>query len=245
MTNDRVYIHEFIDIRGTHRANYMHHMLANWSPSAQEDRGQQCFGVWAVLGTTGQWPQVCNIWEEPGFDGLAASFEGEAVGPAMQDPKLAKWWQAASEFRRGGFDRVLVPAPEMPTIGEHLAAGERATVFAHETLRCAPGTAPGVLELAGEAAVEAYRPLGWRLVGAWRTAMRDDDEVILLWAIPDWPAWAAGEQAQSEPAVAAWRAQARTHVVDWHRILLVAAELCPWRIGRQPARSDRTDWEEL
>jgi hypothetical protein len=133
----------------------------------------------------------------------------------------------------------------MPTIGEHLAGGERATVFAHEVLRCAPGTAPEILQLAGKAAVEAYRPLGWRLVGAWRTAMRDDDEVILLWAIADWAAWAAGEQAQSEPAVAAWRREARTHVTDWHRILLVAAELCPWRIGRQPARSDRTDWEEL
>ena len=33
--NDKVYIHEFIDIRGHHRADYMHHMLANWSPLAQ------------------------------------------------------------------------------------------------------------------------------------------------------------------------------------------------------------------
>ena len=34
MSNDRAYIHEFIDIRGAHRANYMHHMAANWSPMA-------------------------------------------------------------------------------------------------------------------------------------------------------------------------------------------------------------------
>ena len=45
MSNDRAYIHEFIDIRGAHRANYMHHMAANWSPMAQEDREQSCFGI--------------------------------------------------------------------------------------------------------------------------------------------------------------------------------------------------------
>ena len=28
--NDKVYIHEFIDIIGHNRANYMHHMTANW-----------------------------------------------------------------------------------------------------------------------------------------------------------------------------------------------------------------------
>ena len=78
--NEQAYIHEFIDIRGTHRANYMHHMAANWSPGAQESRNQLLFGIWAVLGSTGPWPQVCNIWEEQGLDGLARSFGGEAVG---------------------------------------------------------------------------------------------------------------------------------------------------------------------
>lgn len=245
MTNDCAYIHEFIDIRGTHRADYMHHMLANWSPNAQEDRNQQCFGVWGVLGSTGAWPQVCNIWEEPSLEALAESFGAEAVGPALQDPKLAKWWQRAAEFRRGGFDRILRPAPWMPTIGESLAAGNRGTVFAHEVLRCLPGSAPDVLAIAGERAVDAYRPLGWSLVGAWTTALRDDDEVILVWNIADWAAWAAGERAQDDGAVLDWRRTARTNVTDWHRTLMVAAALCPWRIGRQPARDDRTDWEEL
>ena len=99
--NDKVYIHEFIDIRGHHRASYMHHMAANWSPIAQERRNQLCYGVWAILGSTGPWPQVLNIWEEPGWEGLAESFGGEAVGAGAQDPILAKWWAKASEFRRG------------------------------------------------------------------------------------------------------------------------------------------------
>ena len=77
--NDKVYIHEFIDILGHNRAKYMHHMTANWSPLAQETRGQKCFGVWATLGSTGPWPQVVNLWEEDGFAGLARSFAAEAV----------------------------------------------------------------------------------------------------------------------------------------------------------------------
>jgi len=243
--NDRAYIHEFIDIRGAHRADYMQHMAANWSPSAQEDRHQLLFGMWAVLGSTGPWPQVCNIWEEPGLDGLARSFSGEATGRGLQDPKLERWWNRAAEFRRGGFDRILLPAPWMPTITESLDAGTRATVFAHELLRCRPGTSPDLLTLARDAAVDAYRRFGWTLVGAWTTAMRDDDEAVLLWALPDWDAWAAAEGAQrDDAAILAWRRAARETVTDWHRILLAAAPLCPFRTGRQPHRDDQIDWED-
>jgi hypothetical protein len=245
MSNDRAYIHEFIDIRGARRADYMHHMTANWSPNAQEERDQFCFGVWGVLGSTGHWPQVCNIWEEAGLDGLASSFAGEAIGAGIQDPKLEKWWNAAAEFRRGGVDRILLPAPWMPTISDSLADGVRAEVFAHEILRCAPGAAHQLLELAGDSAAGALGSFGWRLVGAWSTAMRDDDEVVLLWAIPDWATWALVETAQAtDDGIVAWRTEARSTVSEWRRILLVAAPLCPFRTGRQPTRDDRVDWVE-
>jgi hypothetical protein len=243
--NNRAYIHEFINIRGTHRADYMQHMAANWSPGAQEDRSQLCFGIWAVLGSTGRWPQVCNIWEEQGLDGLARSFSSEATGAGLQDPKLERWWQQAAEFRRGGFDRILLPAPWMPTIEETLATGTRATVFAHEILECEPGAASDLLELARSTATPAYEPFGWRLVGAWSTAMRDDDEIILLWALPDWSGWAAAEAVQrTDEGLLTWRTEARRTTVDWSRILLAAAPLCPFRTGRQPNRDDQIDWQD-
>ena len=243
--NDRAYIHEFIDIRGAHRADYMQHMAANWSPEAQQERNQLLFGMWAVLGSTGHWPQVCNIWEEPGLDGLASSFEREAVGTGLQDPRLERWWNKAAEFRRGGFDRILLPAPWMPTIEESLAAGTRATVFAHEILRCEPDTAVDLLDLANTAARRAYEGFGWQLAGAWSTVMRDDDEAILLWALPDWKSWADAETAQrSDPGLLAWRSDARRVTTDWQRILLVAAPLCPFRTGRQPNRQDQIDWTD-
>ena len=37
---------------------------------------------------------------------------------------------------------------------------------------------------------------GWILAGAWETAMRNESEVFLLWAIPSWEQWASFEQAE-------------------------------------------------
>jgi hypothetical protein len=219
--NDKVYIHEFIDIRGQHRADYVYHMTANYSPIAQEERGQQCYGVWGVVGSTGRWPQVVNLWEENGFDGLAASFAHEFGRPAMQDPKLARWWAEAATYRSGGTDRILVPAPWTRTIGELVAAGVRGEVYAHEQITVPLGAAAGYLDRLGEAVAAGPHPFGWQLAGAWRTALADDSECFVLWAIPSWAAWAAVE------------------LVAARRTLLVDAPLAPMRVGRQPARTDR------
>jgi hypothetical protein len=241
--NDCVYIHEFIDVRGHHRADYMHHMLANWSPTAQEERAQRCFGVWAVLGSTGAWPQTVNMWEHDGWDGLASSFATEAVGKGAQDPTLEKWWAKAAEFRRGGLDRILVPAPWTETITELCGRGVRGAVYAHEMVKVRPGSAGELLERARASAAPALGRHGWELVGAFTTAMVDDDEALLVWAIPSWQQWSSGEQAHAlDDDVRGWRRDAREIVTAWHRILLVDAPLSPLRIGRQPNRDDRTDW---
>lgn len=243
--NDKIYIHEFIDIRGHHRAAYMHHMAANWSPGAQERRNQLCFGVWAVLGSTGAWPQVVNLWEEPGWEGLAESFGGEAVGAGAQDPILAKWWAKASEFRRGGFDRIVEPAPWSKPIMELIADGTRGACYAHELVRVRPGASRDHLELVRERGAEAYGSYGWQLIGAFTTAMVNDDEAILLWAIPTWDAWAQAEKnAPADESILEWKRLCSDHVERRHRVLLVDSPLSPLKIGRQPARSDQVDWNE-
>ena len=243
--NERVYIHEFIDIIGHNRANYMQHMTANWSPNAQEDRRQRCFGVWAVVGSTGSWPQVVNILEHEHWDDLARSFEIETSGTGAQDPKLAKWWARAAEFRRGGFDRLMVPAPWMRDIEQLCADGVRGACYAHELVRVRPGAANDLLELAREHGSPALGRYGWELAGAFTTALVDDDEALLLWAIPSWEQCAAAEKAHAtDDDVRAWRTKTRDVVTSWHRILLVDAPLAPMRTGRQPSREDRIDWEE-
>lgn len=241
--NDKVYIHEFITITKQNRARYMHHMTANWSPQAQEQRHQLCYGVWGTIGSTGAWPQVVNLWEEDGFDGLARNFSHETGGTGMQDPALAKWWASAADLRSGGFDRILIPHAENRTIEQLCADNVSAVTYAHELIHVERGRSAKFLEAAVVAAPEATGRFGWQLLGAWRTAMAADDECILLWAIPSWQAWGAAERELGdapELLIGAAGAEVRSR----HRVLLVDAPLSPLCIGRQPARSDRTDWQD-
>ncbi len=243
--NSKVYIHEIVDIIGPNRANYMHHMTANFSPIAQDERHQLCYGVWGVVGSTRRWPQVVNLWEEDGFEGLASSFRHEFNHPTLQDPKLARWWAEALRFRSGGLDRLLVPAPWTRTIEELCADGVSGETYAHEQIQVPPGRSGEFLELVRTRAIPIYGAYKWELAGAWETAMVEDSECILLWAIPTWEHWAHFEADQrSAPELGAWRAAARELAASWYRFLLVDAPLSPFRTGRQPSRADRTEWEE-
>jgi hypothetical protein len=244
VANNKLYIHEYIDIIGHNRANYMHHMTANWSPIAQAERHQLCYGVWGTVGSTYRWPEVVNIWEEDGWDGMASSFRHEFNHPTLQDPALADWWAQAAQFRRSGRDRLLVPAEWTRTIEELCADGVRGETYAHEMVQLQPGTVWQFLDLVRDHAVDVYSEFGWELAGAWSTAMVNDSEALVLWAIPSWAAWSEFEKAQrSHPGVAAWRKQIADVAVDWIRMLLVDAPLSPFRTGRQPSVDDRATYQ--
>jgi hypothetical protein len=246
VSNSKVYIHELIEIRGHARAKYMHHMTANWCPIGRAERGQLCFGVWGTVGSTGRWPEVVNLWEEDGWDGLARSLTHETSHPGMQDPSLAAWWAEAAQYRRGGLDRILVPAPWTPTIDELCRDGVRGAFYAHEIVQVEPGRARAFLERVREVAIPCYADLGLSCVGAFRTALRNDSECVLFWAIPSGTTWADFERAQDTAAsVRHWREAIRGIARDWQRTLLVDAPLAPLRTGRQPQESDRRPLAEI
>lgn len=246
MPNEKVYIHEFIEIRGAARAKYMHHMTANWGPIAQEERNQLCFGCWGTVGSTGRWPEVVNMWEEEGWEGLAANFAHETGHAGLQDPSLKAWWQQAAEFRRGGFDRILVPAEWSPTIAELIDSGVQGNFYAHERVDLRAGTAVEFLGRVRDDATRAYEAFGLRMVGAFRTAMRADDEAIVIWAIPSDAEWAAFEAAHGTDAgLAAWHRSIDGLATGWHRTLLVDAPTAPLRLRRQPAVEDRRPLDEI
>jgi hypothetical protein len=243
--NQKVYIHELIDVIGHNRARYMHHMTANWCPVGSAERNQRCFGVWATVGSTGAWPQVVNLWELDGWDGLAANFEHELVGRGAQDPSLAEWWAVAAELRRGGFDRIVVPETWSPTIEELTQSGVRGAVYAHELVSLPVGRSRGfldALQVSGRSAVEAF---GLRCVGAFRVAMSTDTEAVVIWAAPDLPTWAAFERAWDDGSLASWRTVLDALEARVHRTLMVDAPLSPMRIGRQPAVSDRRPLSDI
>jgi len=240
-----IYIHELIDIRGHQRSRYQHHMTANWVPVALEERNQRCYGVWSVIGSTGRWPQVVNMWELDGWDGLAANFAVEAGSGRDQDPSLARWWATAAEMRDGGFDRILVPDPESRPIEALCAAGVAGELYCHEMVSLPAGRARDYLELVRATGEQAYREHGLALIGAFRTALGADDECVLLWAAPDWATWGGFEAATDEGALRQWTAEAVGFGATWHRCLLVDAPLSPMRIGRQPAVGDRRPLDEF
>jgi hypothetical protein len=241
--NEKIYIHEFIDIIKHNRANYMHHMTANWSPIAREQRNQLCYGVWGTVGTTRRWPEVVNLWEEDGWDGMARSFRHEFNHPTLQDPALAAWWARAANFRNSGIDRLLIPAPWTRTIEQLCADGVTGETYAHEFVQVQPGRAWEYLEVVRQEGVPVHEAYGWELAGAFATAMRNDSEVLLLWAIPTWEQWADFEKAQHrDAALVKWRARASDIANDWERVLLVDAPLSPLRTGRQPQESDRSSY---
>ncbi len=244
MANNKIYIHEFIDIIGHNRANYMHHMTANFSPRAQVERNQLCYGVWGTVGTTRRWPEVVNLWEEDGWDGMATSFRHEFNHASLQDPFLAQWWARAANFRRSGVDRLILPAEWTRTIEELCADGVRGECYAHEMITLKPDTAwHYVDDLVREKQIPLYEKFGWELAGAFVTAMKDDSEAIVLWAIPSWEQWAELEKAtRTDPAMRAWRGMQASISTTFDRFLLVDSPLSPMRTGRQPQESDRDSY---
>jgi hypothetical protein len=244
--NNKVYIHETIDIIGHNRAAYLYHVSANYSPIAQEKRNQLCFGIWGVVGTTKKWPEAIILWEEDGFEGMARAFRDEFDHPNLEDPELEKWEAEAAVYRSGGVTRRLVPAPWTRTIEELCADGVRGEAYAHERVTTQPGRSLELLELVRDRGALVYQKFGWELVGAWETAMVDDSECWLLWAIPRWEHWADFEKAQRrDKQVLAWRDDARQVTTSWYRFLMAESPLSPLRTGRQPRRDDRLDdWQE-
>lgn len=246
MAPSTVYIHELIDITGHGRARYMHHMTANWVPVARRERHQKCFGVWATVGSTGPWPQVVNMWEVDSWEALATDFEHELRGAGMQDPSLAEWWATAAGLRRGGVDRILVPADGNRTIDDLVADGAGGGAYAHELVTTEPGGAERYLELLAAHGQPAAAAQGLTLLGAWRVAMVNDSEVVVIWSIPDHHVWAAYEQAtRTDAALLTFQRLVAEVGADWRRTLMVDAPLAPLRIGRQPDEGDRRPLEEI
>jgi hypothetical protein len=241
--NTKIYIHEFVDIIGHNRARYMQHMTANWGPIGRAERNMLCFAVWGTVGSSGRWPEVVNLWELDGWDGLAANFEHELSPASLQDDSLAKWWAVAAEMRRGGHDRILVPEPWSPTSAELTSAGgAHAAVYAHELVTLPIGGARAFLAAIRDAGVPAVGALGLRAIGAYRVAMTNDSEAIVIWAVPDWPTWVAYERAWDGDVLASWRARLVELGADVRRSLLCDAPLSPLRTGRQPQVEDRVEW---
>jgi hypothetical protein len=241
MSVPRVYIHELVDVIGTERARYQHHMTANWCPEAGPLRRQRCFGVFSTVGSTGRWPQVVNLWEYDSWDDLGRNFSVELVGVGHRDPMLEAWWQVAASFRTGGLDRILVAHEASPGVEQWCSrGGTGAAAYVHEIIRTEVDGAAVLADVVAEDRDELSARFGMELVGLWRTAMRAHDEVVVLRSVPDWSTWAAFEAWSSGSG-----SSGPPGTVSLQRTVLVDAELSPLRIGRQPSVEDRRPLDQV
>ncbi|MEZ5238704.1 MAG: NIPSNAP family protein [Microthrixaceae bacterium] len=236
----KVYIHEVVEVDGTQRARYQHHMTANWVPEGSAERRQRCFGVFTLVGSTGPWPRVVNLWEydswrtwatpsrwscrRPGT-GIRPSRSGGSERPRSAGAARTWCWWATTRTRVSS------------TGSRSGGPGRPATCTRWSPPAWAARSAAD--EMASATAAR-MADLGIRLVGLWLVAMGAGDRVVALWAVPDWDTWARHESASASGAPE--RLPGLTSLQRW---LLVDAELSPLRTGRQPTASDRRPLEEL
>ncbi len=224
MANACLYLHETIDIAGTGSEPYKAH--TGKLGTARTDGGAPLVGTWQQSGSTGSWPTVINLWEMRGWEHWTQILERQYTRTSGQEPKLKQWWTKATEYRSGGFDRILEPAPFSPTRTELVDRNVRGRAVLQEIATVKPGRAERYLD----AVATRWRSLalqrGLTLVGAYRTAMRDT-EAVLLWSLPDFATFTRHfATAARDRAVRRWTEHARTWRVDYRETLLVPSVWC-------------------
>jgi hypothetical protein len=188
------------------------HQTLDAPPTAPPPPGDDVLAVLHGVPALGPWPRTVVLSDAgDGWAGLAARLAER--GTALP----------GSGHGRG---RVLIAAPGLPSPVPQRAM--TAACVYQETVTVHPGAARRYLELVAEHRLALAELFGWELLGGFRTALVNDSEALLLWALPDWSAWARWEVAQeSDPNVSIWRGHVHGVVRDWHDTVLVPASLEP------------------
>jgi hypothetical protein len=203
----QLFLHEYIDIVGEGARTYMDFVVAT-DTDAIADRGMKLFGTWQVVGMTGRWPQVVNLWEIDGWEGWRRSLVAANL-KREDNAALKQWWQEAHAVRSGGFDRVL----EARTVTPH-----RGELFVHELSKVKPGAGPDYLAALAEQWAPVAGDHGHTLVGSFEVLLTDV-EVVTVWAtsLDDHIAFESGH----DDRVAKWRSEARQYLTAWREELMV------------------------
>ncbi|MFN8641447.1 MAG: hypothetical protein U0802_07255 [Candidatus Binatia bacterium] len=219
-----LYLHEIIDIVGTGQESYLQTVGERGRHSEREGISR-LVGTWKVIGSTNRWPRVVNLWEMDGWGQWATTLERQFL-PGRVDAALAPWWAKATEWRSGGFDRILEPAACSPTLAQLRASGLRAWVCVHTLARTQPAGRAGYLTAVGETLGPLLAARGCTLMGAYTVPMRSD-EVLLLWAAPDFGHLCRlNESWEADAALRAWRERAEAMCVESETMWLVPSADC-------------------
>jgi hypothetical protein len=219
-----LYLHEFIDIIGTGQDAYLD-TVGERAVHSEKEGISRLVGTWKVIGSTNRWPRVVNVWEMDGWEHWAETLERQHF-PEKKDAALAPWWAQATQWRSGGFDRILEPASYSPTRDELHTRNLRAWVCVHTIVRTAPGKCDEYLAAVGDTLRPLLEGRGLTLMGAYATPMRSD-EAVLIWAATDFRALCdvyAGRK--DDPAFQHWQARATPLRKKFETMWLVPSVHC-------------------
>jgi hypothetical protein len=118
-----------------------------------------------------------------GWEHWADTLERQFL-PERKDPHLAPWWAKATQWRSGGFDRILEPAPYSPTRELLQQRGLRAWVCVHTIVELRSGKREEYLRAVGATLRPLLERRGMTLLGAYSVPMRSN-EAVVIWAAPD------------------------------------------------------------
>jgi hypothetical protein len=191
--------------------------------------GGAAFAQFRSLQTSGPWPCAVNIWENT-WAGQTENLTRQFLD-TRRDVAMEEWWNRNLHLRRGGYDRLLVPAPFSPTLADLVARGVRCEVFWHEIAWLPFGEPRRYVDLVGHELVPELDRLGLVLVGAFRVAMRPR-QVLTIIGAPEWRRLAEMlSAAQPHPQLARW-SEYRTATADrTEEMLLLPARHSPLARG--------------
>jgi len=219
--NDCVYIHERIPIEGGARGRMIEMLRTRWAPHLEQVHGVRMVGVWATVGSTGEWPEVRVQWEMDDWDHFARAQAGQYPMEA-RDVYLAEIWSQALEYRRGGHSMLLRPAsfsPDLAAITTGALAGEVVLV---EDVRSLPGRMGDYHAALAAELLPRAEARGLRLLGAYEHALVPNTGVN-LWALRGWDHWQTLMEAEPDDAeLRAWTERQGEWLADIDGFLVAA-----------------------
>jgi hypothetical protein len=229
-----LYLHEIVDIRGDQAVPYMEQSVLGFRAAETADRGLVLYGTWYVMGSTGRWPQVVNLWEmADGWDGWERLCRSTNLRREANE-ELSQWWREAYERRTGGFDRLMGARDGTRTLADLEREPITATLFVHELTSVRPGAAGDYLDAVRDEWAPVAAEHGHTLVGLYEVLL-GDTEVCTLWATDleahvamgksaDAAAGHGGGGVEGDDRIARWRTKARSFTTAWREELMIP---CP------------------
>jgi hypothetical protein len=206
-----LYVHEVITCRSLQSREA-------YQEIAKSMKGFSLLGTWQIVGMTGTWPTVLNIWQVPGGWSGWGEFLDRTYGAAKRE--MHAYFDKFDEVRSGGSDMLMRPVPWSPAPEQLVAEGVTGSLFVHEVTTVRPGTGSDYLAAMREHWLPVATEHGHRLIGMYE-ALLCDTVVVTVWATD--VAHHIALMTSQDARIVQWRSRAREFATGWHEELMAPA----------------------